>query len=158
MVVNTTDYYPSTFFLNYFSYPVVLHQKMSGVKISNIVKRSISLSPTVNTWAEEMAAERGFGTNFSAFIADLVRRAQEKDAAVALKETPPPYNVSSSPSADSDSLIQTLSGEIDRPSPPAQPNRKPSAKAGSSHAGVSYAKRHPPTGKARKHARQETKP
>lgn len=54
---------------------------MSGVKIKNIIKRSISLSPLVNRWAEELAAERGFGTNFSAFIADLVRR--EQDAAKA---------------------------------------------------------------------------
>jgi len=54
---------------------------MSGVKINNIVKRSISLSPLVNQWANEMAAKRGFGTNFSAFLADLVRRAQEQDAA-----------------------------------------------------------------------------
>ena len=53
---------------------------MSGVKINNIVKRSISLSPLVNKWAEEMAAERGFGTNFSAFVADLVRRAQDGQA------------------------------------------------------------------------------
>lgn len=51
---------------------------MSGVKINNIVKRSISLSPLVNKWAEQMAAERGFGTNFSAFCADLIRRAQDK--------------------------------------------------------------------------------
>ena len=52
---------------------------MSGVKINNIVKRSISLSPLVNQWAEELAEKRGFGTNFSAFLADLVRRAQEGD-------------------------------------------------------------------------------
>lgn len=52
---------------------------MNGVKINNIVKRSISLSPLVNQWAEELAAKRGFGTNFSAFLADLVRRAQESD-------------------------------------------------------------------------------
>lgn len=50
---------------------------MSGVKINNIVKRSISLSPLVNKWAEELAAKRGFGTNFSAFCADLIRREQE---------------------------------------------------------------------------------
>lgn len=54
---------------------------MSGVKINNIVKRSISLSPRVNEWAEELAEKRGFGTNFSGFLADLVRRAQEQDTA-----------------------------------------------------------------------------
>lgn len=50
---------------------------MKGVKISGIIKRSISLSPLVNQWAEELAEARGFGTNFSAFCADLIRRAQE---------------------------------------------------------------------------------
>lgn len=60
---------------------------MSGVKINNIVKRSISLSPLVNQWAEEMAAKRGFGSNFSAFLADLVRRAQEGEAAQGLPPT-----------------------------------------------------------------------
>ena len=54
---------------------------MSGVPINNIVKRSISLSPRVNEWAEELAEKRGFGNNFSGFVADLVRRSQEQDAA-----------------------------------------------------------------------------
>lgn len=54
---------------------------MSGVKIKNIIKRSISLSPLVNQWAEQMASERGFGTNFSAFCADLIRRAQDAEGA-----------------------------------------------------------------------------
>jgi hypothetical protein len=65
---------------------------MSGVVINNIVKRSISLSPAVNKWAEELAESRGFGTNFSAFIADLVRRAQENETA-------------SSPSILADSIV-----------------------------------------------------
>jgi hypothetical protein len=60
---------------------------MSGVKINNIVKRSISLSPLVNKWAEDLAAERGFGTNFSAFVADLVRREQQS-AAATLHDSP----------------------------------------------------------------------
>lgn len=47
-----------------------------GVIIGNVVKRSVSLDPKVNEWAEELAAARGFGTNFSAFVADLVREAQ----------------------------------------------------------------------------------
>ena len=52
---------------------------MNGVKINGIIKRSVSFSPLVNKWAQEMAEQRGFGSNFSAFIADLVRRAQENE-------------------------------------------------------------------------------
>lgn len=51
-----------------------------GVEIGNIVKRSISLSPQVNQWAEEMAEEmaaaKGYQNNFSAFLADLIREAR----------------------------------------------------------------------------------
>lgn len=47
-----------------------------GVEIGNIVKRSISLSPQVNQWAEEMAAAKGYQNNFSAFLADLIREAR----------------------------------------------------------------------------------
>lgn len=54
---------------------------MAGIKISNIVKRSISLSPLVNQWAEELAAEEGKENNFSAFIAELVHSAKKKSEA-----------------------------------------------------------------------------
>ena len=47
-------------------------------KYKSSVKRSISLSETVSRWADELAEKRGFGTNFSAFVADLVRREKER--------------------------------------------------------------------------------
>ena len=51
-----------------------------GTVISNVVKRSVSFSPTVNAWAEEMVQSRGQENNFSAFLADLVREAREREA------------------------------------------------------------------------------
>lgn len=42
------------------------------------VKTSISLSETVNTWAEELALKKGFD-NFSQYVADLIRRDKERD-------------------------------------------------------------------------------
>lgn len=44
------------------------------------VKTSISLSETVNGWAEVLASKRGYD-NFSAYIADLIRRDKERDDA-----------------------------------------------------------------------------
>ena len=49
---------------------------MAGTKNKNVIKRSVSFSPLVNQWAEEMATARGY-TNFSAFMADLVREARD---------------------------------------------------------------------------------
>jgi hypothetical protein len=46
---------------------------------SEVVKRSISLSRVVSDWAEGLADAKGFGTNFSAYIADLVRRDKERE-------------------------------------------------------------------------------
>lgn len=43
-------------------------------------KLSVSLSKTVYGWAVELAEKKGFDTNFSAYIADLIRRDQERDA------------------------------------------------------------------------------
>ncbi len=66
------------------------HQKenMSGVKINNIVKRSVSFSPTVNAWAEQMARARGQQTNFSAFLADLIREARDRQAGAGVNSGP----------------------------------------------------------------------
>jgi len=44
------------------------------------IKRSVSFSDKVNNWAEEMADAKGFD-NFSAYIADLVRRDKEREEA-----------------------------------------------------------------------------
>lgn len=44
------------------------------------IKRSISLSDKVNVWAEELAEIKGFD-NFSAYLADLVRRDKEREDA-----------------------------------------------------------------------------
>jgi len=43
------------------------------------VKTSISLSEIVYAWAEELAANKGFANNFSAYIADLIRKDKDKD-------------------------------------------------------------------------------
>jgi hypothetical protein len=44
-----------------------------------VVKKSISLSIVVAEWADNLAAKKGFGSNYSAYIADLIRRDREKD-------------------------------------------------------------------------------
>jgi hypothetical protein len=44
-----------------------------------VVKKSISLSIVVAEWADALAAKKGFGSNYSAYIADLIRRDQERD-------------------------------------------------------------------------------
>jgi hypothetical protein len=41
---------------------------------SKVIKTAISLSPKVMTWGKALAEEKGFGSNFSAYIADLIRR------------------------------------------------------------------------------------
>ena len=41
---------------------------------SKVVKTAISLSPKVMNWGKTLADEKGFGSNFSAYIADLIRR------------------------------------------------------------------------------------
>lgn len=46
---------------------------------SEAIKRSISLSFLVAEWADNLAEQKGFGTNFSAYIADLIRRDKEKE-------------------------------------------------------------------------------
>jgi len=51
---------------------------------SAVVKTSISLSGPVAGWADDLAAKKGFGTNFSAYIADLIRRDKERDDALQL--------------------------------------------------------------------------
>jgi hypothetical protein len=46
---------------------------------STVVKKSISLSGVVSIWADGLAAKKGFGTNYSAYIADLIRRDKERE-------------------------------------------------------------------------------
>lgn len=50
-----------------------------GVRIGNVIKHSISLSPEVNEWAQELAQEAGYGTNFSAYFADLIRQNKKRE-------------------------------------------------------------------------------
>jgi hypothetical protein len=53
---------------------------------SIVIKKSISLSAVVAGWADDLADDKGYGTNFSAYIADLIRRDQErKDELLFLK-------------------------------------------------------------------------
>jgi hypothetical protein len=49
-----------------------------------VVKKSISLSIVVAEWADGLAAKKGFGSNYSAYIADLIRRDREKDEELQL--------------------------------------------------------------------------
>jgi hypothetical protein len=51
---------------------------------SDVVKRSISFSTLVAKWADDLADGKGFGTNFSAYIADLIRRDKEREDALKL--------------------------------------------------------------------------
>jgi len=44
---------------------------------SQVIKTAISLTPVVLNWAKNLAEEKGFGSNFSAYVADLIRRDQE---------------------------------------------------------------------------------
>jgi hypothetical protein len=46
---------------------------------SEVVKKSISLSRVVSLWADRLAAAKGFDSNFSAYIADLIRRDKERE-------------------------------------------------------------------------------
>lgn len=41
-------------------------------------KTTISLPDRVGEWGEQMADRRGFGENFSAYVADLIRRDHER--------------------------------------------------------------------------------
>jgi hypothetical protein len=45
---------------------------------TDIVRKSISLSGAVAQWADDLAHEKGFGTNFSAYIADLIRHDRQR--------------------------------------------------------------------------------
>jgi hypothetical protein len=49
-----------------------------------VVKKSISLSLIVAEWADGLATKKGFGSNYSAYIADLIRRDKEKDEELQL--------------------------------------------------------------------------
>ena len=59
-------------------------------KTSDSEKLSISLSKTVYAWAQELAAAKGFDTNFSAYVADLIRRDQEREQARKINIYPMP--------------------------------------------------------------------
>jgi len=52
-------------------------KKKKPLNGQRVVKTSISLSVLVNQWAEELSAAKGF-ENFSAYIADLIRRDRER--------------------------------------------------------------------------------
>jgi hypothetical protein len=54
-----------------------------------VIKKSISLSIVVAGWAETLAMKKGFGSNYSAYIADLIRRDKEKDDEMQLIHVSP---------------------------------------------------------------------
>ena len=53
---------------------------------SQVIKTAISLTPVVLNWAKALAEEKGFGSNFSAYVADLIRRDQEHSQAGKSRE------------------------------------------------------------------------
>ena len=56
--------------------------------IPTVVKKSISLSIVVAEWADGLASKKGFGSNYSAYIADLIRRDKERDDELDLGQSP----------------------------------------------------------------------
>jgi hypothetical protein len=60
----------------YHSRNIINHMKKSK---ETVVKKSISLSIIVAEWADALAAKKGFGSNYSAYIADLIRRDRDRD-------------------------------------------------------------------------------
>ena len=50
----------------------------------SVVKKSISLSTVVADWADKLAQAKGFGSNYSAYIADLIRRDWERESDLQL--------------------------------------------------------------------------
>ena len=53
---------------------------------SQVIKTAISLTPVVLNWAKALAEEKGFGANFSAYVADLIRRDKEHSQAGKSRE------------------------------------------------------------------------
>lgn len=51
------------------------------------VKKSVSFSETVFGWAEDLAKKKGYGTNFSAYIQDLIRRDRDRERELDLAES-----------------------------------------------------------------------
>ena len=45
---------------------------------SKNIKKIVSLTPVVMRWGNKLMKERGFGDDFSEFVADLIRRQKEK--------------------------------------------------------------------------------
>lgn len=70
-------------------------RKREKYRAGRTVKTSISLSETVNSWAEVLATKQGYD-NFSAYIAELIRRDKKRDegeagtAGAANPKTPEP--------------------------------------------------------------------
>lgn len=50
------------------------------------IAKSISFSKTVYDWAMELADKKGYGTNFSAYIQDLIRRDRDRERELGLAE------------------------------------------------------------------------
>jgi len=64
----------------------MLLMKMTTLK-PTVVKKSISLSLVVAEWADTLASKKGFGSNYSAYIADLIRRDKERDDELQVGQT-----------------------------------------------------------------------
>lgn len=91
-----------------------------GVKIGNVIKHSISFSPEVNQWAQDLAKNNGFGTNFSAFFADLIRkskREEDRERVPDVKDQRAALNEANSSNELRDEAAKVLHAESDKPKP-----------------------------------------
>ncbi len=57
---------------------MVPRKKKQPTEEENIVRFNVSVQPIVLKWAKEVMRARGFAT-ISVFVADLIRRAKEKE-------------------------------------------------------------------------------
>jgi len=90
-------------------------------------RTTVSLAKVVWGMAEEMMAAKGFNDNFSAYVADLVRRDQERQAQLPPVSSAPAHSAGTShPVKILDEGILQLVGS---PRPPARKSGSPRPKA-----------------------------
>jgi hypothetical protein len=80
---------------------------MSRPKL-DIVRKSISLSATVAGWADQLAHKKGFGSNYSAYIADLIRHDWEEQPQDHIGQPAKHDGVSSVSKSDAENKIVSV--------------------------------------------------
>lgn len=83
---------------------------------SEVIKRSISLSKVVADWADELAHQKGHGTNFSAYMADLIRRDMERENEIKILLGSKPKSVSPNLAAAGDQIVNAVAEVAQRSS------------------------------------------